>query len=51
MIEEEHLTAKSLLDGINIVSKQKKSYISSMEESGQMDSIHTIIELINKGLH
>ncbi len=51
VIEEEHLTAKSLLDGINIVSKQKKSYISSMEESGQMDSIHTIIELINKGLH
>ncbi len=51
VIEEEHLTAKSLLDGINIVSKQKKSYISSMEESGQMDSIHTIIELINKELH
>ncbi len=51
VIEEEHLTAETLLAGIKTVSNQKDSYIRAMADSGQMDSIKTIIQLIAKELH
>lgn len=51
VIEEENLTAETLLNGINTVSKEKDSYIRAMRESGQMDSIRTITQLIAKELH
>ena len=51
VIEEENLTSETLLAGIETVSKQKDSYIRAMADSGQMDSIQTIIQLINKELH
>ncbi len=50
VIEEENLTKETLLDAIKTVSKEKESYISAMSDSGQMDSISTIIQLINKEL-
>lgn len=46
VIEEEKLTAQTLQAAIDTVSKQKSSYISAMKQSGQMDSIETIIGLI-----
>ena len=51
VIEEENLTTETLLTGINTVSKEKDSYVRAMKESGQMDSIRTIIQLIAKELH
>lgn len=50
VIEEENLTKESLLEAIQTVSSQKQNYISAMSKSGQMDSIHTIIQLIEKEL-
>lgn len=50
VIEEENLTKESLLEAIQTVSSQKQDYISAMSKSGQMDSIHTIIQLIEKEL-
>ena len=46
VIKEEKLTAQTLQAAIDTVSKQKSSYISAMKQSGQMDSIETIIGLI-----
>lgn len=51
VIEEERLSAETLLAGIKTVSNQKDSYIRAMADSGQMDSIKTIIQLIAKELH
>lgn len=51
VIEEENLTAETLLTGIHTVWKEKDSYIHAMKESGQMDSIRTITQLIAKELH
>lgn len=50
VIEEEELTAKSLQTAIDTVFREKETYISAMKNSGQMDSIDTIIQLINKEL-
>lgn len=50
VIEEENLTKDALLDGIRTVFTQKEAYIAAMSNSGQMDSISTIIQLINKEL-
>lgn len=46
VIEEENLSGNTLLTALNEVSSQKESYISAMKQSGQMDSIDTIIQLI-----
>lgn len=48
VLEEENLTDKSLLDAVNHVYDHRDSYIKKMSESGQMDSIGTIVDLINK---
>lgn len=46
VIEEEALTDQLLLDTVRNVYKNRKQYIRAMSESGQMDSIGTILGLI-----
>lgn len=46
VIEEEALTKETLSDGIQTVFSNRKAYIEAMAKSGQMDSIQTIIGLI-----
>lgn len=48
VLEEEELTADSLLNAVKEVYEDRDKYISAMSQSGQMDSIGTIVELINK---
>ena len=48
VLEEEELTADSLLNAVKEVYENRDKYISGMSQSGQMDSIGTIVELINK---
>lgn len=48
VLEEENLTAESLLDAVKEVFENKDTYKKAMEESGQMDSITTIINLIKE---
>lgn len=50
VIEEENLTADTLQTAIGDVFKKKDVYISAMKKSGQMDSIQTILRLIEKEL-
>lgn len=46
VIEEESLTDELLLDIIRKVYRNRKEYIRAMSESGQIDSIGTILKLI-----
>lgn len=46
VLEEESLTAQSLKDAVSKVFSKRDMYRKAMEESGQMDSIKAIIELI-----
>ena len=46
MIEEESLSDSVLLDAVFDVYENRNKYISAMENSGQMDSIQAIIDLI-----
>lgn len=46
VLMEENLTDSTLLEAISHVAAQKDNYIKAMKKSGQMDSIQTIIELI-----
>ena len=46
VIEEESLTPESLQNALQAVLREKDSYITAMAKSGQMDSIETIIQLI-----
>ena len=50
VIEEENLTEETLLEAIQTVSNKKQEYIAAMSKSGQMDSIDTIVGLIEKEL-
>lgn len=50
VIEEEKLTKDTLQEAIHTVSLNRQSYIDAMAKSGQMDSIDTIIELIEQEL-
>ena len=50
VLKEEDLTKESLLAAIAKVEADKASYIAAMEQSGQLNSIDTIIDLIEKGL-
>ena len=45
-LEEEHLTAESLLRAVEEVYDNRQKYIDAMAQSGQMDSIGTIVDLI-----
>ncbi len=51
VIEEENLTGDTLLSAIHTVFRQKEDYVRAMTKSGQMDSIQTIIGLMEKELH
>lgn len=46
VIEEEELTDQVLLQAVKDVYKNRSEYIRAMSESGQMDSIGTIVDLI-----
>lgn len=46
VLEEEHLTAESLLRAVEEVYDNRQKYIDAMAQSGQMDSIGTIVDLI-----
>ena len=48
VLEEENLTEESLRDAVNEVFNNREKYIAAMKESGQMDSIKTIVDLIKK---
>ncbi len=50
VIEEENLSADTLQTAIETVFSQKDSYIRAMTKSNQMDSIQTIIQMIEKEL-
>lgn len=46
VLEEEDVTDESLLNAVKDVYKEKDKYIDAMTKSGQMDSIGTIMDLI-----
>ena len=48
MLEEENLTSDTLLDAIKQVETNKQVYIDAMAKSKQLDSIDTVIGLINE---
>ena len=48
VIEEESLSGEALLSAVNEVYTNREKYVETMKDSGQMDSIGTIVELINK---
>lgn len=48
VIKEEALTSKTLLDAINNVSVNKKSYVDAMSQSTLNNSIETIIKIIKE---
>lgn len=48
VIEEESLTGESLIQAIEEVYQNRESYRAAMEQSHQMDSVETIIRLIEE---
>ena len=48
VLEEENLSAKTLLDSIQKLYTDQNKFIDAMKNSNQQDSIHTIIDLIEK---
>ena len=46
VLEEEQLTEQTLLSAVDEVFNNRDKYVKSMAESGQMDSIGTIVKLI-----
>lgn len=46
VLEEENLTEQSLLKAVKTVYSDRKKYMDTMSRSGQMDSIETIVKLI-----
>ena len=48
VIEEENLTKETLDSAIKKVMTEKETYISNMKSSQQLDSIHTILKLIEE---
>lgn len=46
VLEEEKLTEQSLLEAVRAVYSDRKKYMDAMSQSGQMDSIETIVKLI-----
>lgn len=48
VIEEENLTGLILKDAIEKVLEDKECYIAAMADSHQLDSIHTILDLIDE---
>ena len=50
LLEEENLTADTLCSAVRTVSANQTGYKKAMRKSGQMDSIETILQLIEKEL-
>ena len=48
VLEEEDVTKESLLDSIHKLYQDRTAYIDAMHNSGQQDSIRTIIQLIEE---
>ncbi len=48
VLEEEEVTKESLLDAVNQLYQNRASYMDAMRDSGQHDSINTIIQLIEE---
>ena len=48
VLEEEDVTKESLLDSIHKLYQDRTAYIDAMRNSGQQDSIRTIIQLIEE---
>lgn len=48
LLEEENLTEQSLLNAVKELYNNRDQYIRAMSESGQMDSIGTILNLIKE---
>lgn len=48
VMEEEKLTKESLIEAVDKVYNERESYQKAMEKSSQMDSVDTIIGLIEK---
>ena len=48
VLEEEDVTKESLLDSIHKLYQNRMAYIDAMHNSGQQDSIRTIIQLIEE---
>ena len=48
VIEEEHLSEESLLHAVKEVYNNRSKFINAMSQSGQMDSIGTIIKLLEE---
>lgn len=48
VLEEEEVTKGSLLEGVNKLYENRTSYMDAMRDSGQHDSINTIIQLIEE---
>lgn len=48
VLEEEDVTKESLLDSIHKLYQDRAAYIDAMHNSGQQDSIRTIIQLIEE---
>ncbi len=48
VLEEENLTAETLLDAVKEVYEHRDTYKKAMEESGQIDSIAAIVKLIKE---
>ena len=48
VIEEENLTESTLLDAVKEVYSNRSKYINAMSQSGQMDSIGTILQLLEE---
>lgn len=48
VLHEDDLTTALLVDKVNELYENRRNYLDTMEQSGQMDSIPTIMELIKK---
>lgn len=48
VLEEEEVTKESLLNAVNKLYENRASYMDAMRDSGQHDSINTIIQLIEE---
>lgn len=48
VLEEEDVTKESLLDAVNSLYHNRASYRDAMRDSGQQDSINTIVQLIEE---
>lgn len=48
VLEEEEVTKESLLDAVSSLYENRASYMDAMRDSGQQDSINTIVRLIEE---